>query len=107
MALIAGGRDLIDRAVMQKTAVIEIMSGGRQHQGRVISRPSLAMTLIAGWFAARATQQIGSMTWLAVAFRPLRGGSVRDPFLIDGMSANAADSLVLDAAGCENKAKPD
>jgi hypothetical protein len=107
MALIAGGRDLIDRAVMQKTAAIEIMSRGCQNQGRVVSHPSLAVTLIAGWFAVRATQQMGSMTWLAVAFRTLRGGSVGDPSLIDAVSANAADSLVLYAAGCENKAKPD
>lgn len=46
------------------------------------------------------------MTVLAVAFGPLRGRSVRNPLFVDGVTANAADSLVLNAAGCENEAQP-
>jgi hypothetical protein len=45
------------------------------------------------------------MTVLAVSFGALCGGPVGDPLLVDGMTANATDSLVLDAAGCENEAQ--
>jgi hypothetical protein len=65
------------------------------------------MALIAGGFTVNATQEILAVTVLAVSFRPERGRPVRDPIFIDGMTANAADSLVLNAAGCENEAKPD
>jgi len=107
MALIAGGRDLVDRFVMQKTAAIQTMRRGRQDHGRVICHPALTVTLIAGGFALQTAHQICSMAVLAVAFCTLRGSSMGDSILIDGMTPDAADSLVLDAAGCENEAKPD
>lgn len=107
MTSIAGVGHLVDRFVMPIAFTIQGMGCGSQNQSGIIGDPALPVALIAGGFTVRAAQEIYAVTVLAVSFGPERGSPVRDPIFIDGMTANAADSLVLNAAGCENEAKPD
>lgn len=102
-----GARDVTDQFMMQVAAAIQSMRCGCQHQSRIISCPALSVTLITGRFAVQAAQKVLAMAVLTIAFRALRGRPMGDPLFIDGMTPNAADSLVLDAAGCENEAQPD
>ncbi len=107
MALAAGRGNLIERFVMQIAFPVQRMGGRRQNQLGLIGYPALAVALIAGRLTLRASQKIFTVAVLAVTLSTERRRSVGYPVLIDGMTAKAADSLVLNAAGCENEAQPD
>ncbi len=106
MAGSAGACDVTDGFMMQIAAAIQSMGCGRQHQSRIIGRPALSVALIAGWFSLQTAHEVLAVAVLAVAFGALRRSSMSNPLLVDCMTPNAADSLVLDAAGCENEAQP-
>ncbi len=106
MAGATGACDVTDGFMMQIAAAIQSMGCGYQHQGRIIGRPALSVALIAGRFSMQTAHQVLAVAVLAITFGALCGSSMRDSLLVDRVTPNAADSLVLDAAGCENEAQP-
>ena len=106
MAGPTGACDVTDGFMMQIAATIQSMGCGGQHQGWIIGCPALSVALIAGRFSMQTAHKVLAVTVLAIAFGALCGSTMSDTLLVDRVTPNAADSLVLDAAGCENEAQP-